>query len=138
MGTMTRDQVGDVEAGPATGPRAAVGRGAWRREQRRWRRWIEKKCFKVRFRHCGTHGERGLCAGTKSSKTSVTPTDECTGLCSSVDVIFLSFDTDEYISQLYSSVLITRNISQLYSLVARNIKAIRNVPNFPIVYFKIP
>jgi hypothetical protein len=47
-------------------------------------------------------------------------TDECTGLCSSVEDIFLG--------------PLSRNIVQLYSSLPCNIKAPMNVPYFPVVF----
>jgi hypothetical protein len=35
--------------------------------------------------------------------------------------------------KLYSSVLVSKNISQLYFLILRNIKTLRNAPYFSVV-----
>jgi nicotinate-nucleotide pyrophosphorylase len=39
--------------------------------------------------------------------------------------------------KLYSSVLVSKNISQLYFLILRNIKTLRNASYFPVVEVEV-
>jgi hypothetical protein len=126
----SRRRVGDSGGGPAT-PSRPVPPQAWACAGRTRRTTVTLEGggpegggagrFKIEERDdCWGTGERSRASGTKI-------------LHSLGGTYIRRLPNFGHQLRLYSSILVPRNISQLYSSIPRNIKAPRNVPRFLVV-----